>query len=201
MGGRPGRGGSRCAPPLPPPRDLWQVSAARFPDRSSGLEFIWVTATGVVCCDKRRMGRAPRGAWGAVSEGRPARAAEGQEPGCTPCHRPAAVPRRAAPALSPGGWGGAGGVFCHGTPPSTTSALLRLRPRAAALTLLTCPYPGHGERLPLGQQLWHPPAPPPQGAGPDPPGHQSSGGGGCAERRAERKNVPFGSVLLMHVPI
>lgn len=37
---------------LPPPRDLWQVSTARFPDRSSGLEFIWVTVTGGVCCDK-----------------------------------------------------------------------------------------------------------------------------------------------------
>lgn len=57
VGGGPGRQG-RAGGAAPGLRDLWQVSAARFPDRSSGLEFIWVTVTGGVCCDKRLMGRA-----------------------------------------------------------------------------------------------------------------------------------------------
>lgn len=39
------------------PGDLWQVSAMRFPDRSSGLEFIWVITTSVVCHDKGQIWR------------------------------------------------------------------------------------------------------------------------------------------------
>lgn len=59
--GRAGRDSGEWAL-LPPSRDLWQVSSTRFPDRSTGLEFIWVTVTGGVCCDKRLMGRA-LGSW------------------------------------------------------------------------------------------------------------------------------------------
>lgn len=56
VGGWPGARGGRarlrhC------PGDLWQVSATRFPDRSSGLEFIWVITTSVVCHDKGRIRR------------------------------------------------------------------------------------------------------------------------------------------------
>lgn len=56
VGGWPGARGGRarlrhC------PGDLWQVSAMRFPDRSSGLEFIWVITTSVVCHDKGRIWR------------------------------------------------------------------------------------------------------------------------------------------------
>lgn len=59
VGGGPAREGRRGPGAAPAARDLWQVSTARFPDRSTGLEFIWVTVTGGVCCDKRLMGRAP----------------------------------------------------------------------------------------------------------------------------------------------
>lgn len=80
------------------PGDLWQVSATCSPDRSSGLEFIWVTATGVVCCDKRLMGRAPGAAWGAASAGHLAR---GGESGCSPC----TAPRPSLPELPlPSAW-------------------------------------------------------------------------------------------------
>lgn len=107
-GGRPaGPGGSGCRTPLPPPRDLWQVSAVRSPDRSSGLEFIWVTVTGVVCCDKRLMGRALGAAWGTrPGEGSPAAPAappHGQPPLSCSCPQPGPclLPRHALQNLHP----------------------------------------------------------------------------------------------------
>lgn len=81
VGGGPGRQG-RAGGAAPAPWDLWQLSAARFSDRSSGLEFIWVTVTGGVCCDKRLMGRA---AW------TPAVWEEG-ELGCLHCRCPVLIP-------------------------------------------------------------------------------------------------------------
>lgn len=83
------------------PSDLWQVSATCFPDRSSGLEFIWVTATSVVCCEKRLMGRAPgsllgssvwRGTWPRELPAGHGVAWVGAETGCTPLPLPMAAP-------------------------------------------------------------------------------------------------------------
>ena len=182
------------------PGDLWQVSAARFPDRSSGLEFIWVTATGVVCCDKRLMGRAPgsclgssvwRGArpWGSCRLGSGvARAAGRRGAGL---HPPATAPRPSLtklplPSLSaPAAWcgEGAGAIFCHGTP-SQNPFIPGLQP-SRCLPSPSADSSGHGDHLPVGSKgsSSGTPCPTATGGRTGPLGPQSSSAGSCAEPR------------------
>lgn len=167
-GGRPaGPGGSGCRTPLPPPRDLWQVSAARSPDRSSGLEFIWVTATGVVCCDKRLMGRALGAAWGAASGGAPAAppAPPHGHPLSCPCPQPGPcpLPRHALQNLHPG----------TAALPLSAPVSLTARARCSSASAARAAAPG----------------PFPTAQGRTGPGPQPSGAGGCSQRCAERKKL------------
>lgn len=76
------------------PGDLWQVSSARFPDGSSALEFVWVTVTGGVCCDKRLMWGAPGSC---LDTGRVGGRGAGLPPATAPRSRLADPP--AAPAV------------------------------------------------------------------------------------------------------
>lgn len=194
------------------PGDLWQVSTARFPDRSSGLEFIWVTATGGVCRDKRLMGRALgssvwRGTWPWGAAGRAAgwpRA--GGEPGCSPLPPPHSRPSPSYPCphprhRQPAAEKAQGGVSCHGTP-SQNPFIPGLQP-SHCLSSSSTDSSGHGKHLPSRSRgsSSGTPCPTATGGRTGPPGHQSSGAGSCAERRAERKNVLFCSILLTHVPI
>lgn len=132
VGGGPGRQG-RAGGAAPGLRDLWQVSAARFPDRSSGLEFIWVTVTGGVCCDKRLMGRALGSCLDTCGVG-------GRGAGLPSLPLP-----RARPSLTLPGHpvqGRCGGLFCHGTL-SPVPFIPELQPSVS--TLFLCRSPGHRE--------------------------------------------------------
>lgn len=184
------------------PRDLWQVSAACFPDRSSRLEFIWVTATGVVCCDKRLMGKA---AWGAASGGvlgscwLGSGVCWGEELGWTPLRCPTVVPHWAAPVLTLSSsilvWGRHKGCLL-----SWHSLLKSLHPSTASLS--RCPpssflaiAQGMQNISRKGSSLGTPL--PTRKAGPD-PWHI---GPAVPQLRLRRKNVPFCSILLTHVPV
>lgn len=149
------------------PWDLWQVSAARFPDRSSGLEFIWVTATGVVCCDKRLMGRAlgssvRRDAWPRGSCRRGGLGCGQEESRAPRCHR---RPSPRCPRPRRGGrrrgcllpWQTPPSPFIPGPQPSSSPPPLPTAQGAVNVCLLEA----RGGR-------WGPLAPAPREAGPEP---------------------------------
>lgn len=129
MGGGPGRHG-RAGGSAPAPRDLWQLSAAPFPDRSSALEFIWVTVTGGVCCDKRLMGTALGSCLDTCGVG-------GRGAGLLSLPLPHARPWLGHPVQ-----GRCGAFFCHGSL-SPAPFIPGLQPSVS--TLLLCRQPGAQE--------------------------------------------------------